>query len=267
MPFTQKQFYNISDLLDIVALLRSPNGCPWDKEQTHESIKMNLLEEAYEVADAINLSDIAHLKEELGDLLLQIVLHSQIEAEANIFDFDAVCDEICKKLIYRHPHVFGNNTAKSTGEVLQNWEMLKREEKGRQTLQSDIADVPRNLPALVRVAKVQKRAAAHGMDIGDIKATLHALKSEIAELEEALDTSQQSIFEELGDVLFATVNVARHLKVDAEDALTQSNDKFIKRAILFSTMAAEKGGIENLTKAEQDKLWQEVKTVFAVVKS
>lgn len=267
MPFIQKQSYKITDLIKIVALLRAPDGCPWDIEQTHKSIKMNLLEEAYEAADAINLEDMPHLREELGDLLLQIVLHAQIEAEQKVFDFDAVCDEICKKLIYRHPHVFGQVTANTAGEVLQNWEKLKREEKGRNTLKADIDDVPLNFPALVRTAKLQKRAAAHGMDVGDISDAIKALKCEIAELEEAIEVSQQNTFEELGDVLFAAVNVARQLKIDAEDALTQSSSKFVKRAVLFSTKAAEMGGIENLSKPQQDKLWQEVKTVFAIEKS
>lgn len=266
MPFIKKQFYNISDLINIVALLRAPGGCPWDIEQTHASIKMNLLEEAYEAADAINLNDMPHLREELGDLLLQIVLHAQMEAEQNVFDFDAVCDEICKKLIYRHPHVFGQAEVSSSGEVLQNWEKLKRAEKDRNTLQADIADVPLNFPALVRTAKLQKRAAAHGMEVGDISDAVAALKAEITELEEALAKSKESQTEELGDVLFAAVNVARQLKIDAEDALTQSSDKFVKRAVLFSTRAEEMGGIKNLSKAQQDKLWQEVKTVFAVEK-
>lgn len=253
----------MQDLIHIVALLRSPQGCPWDKEQTHSSIKMNLIEEAYETAEAIEQNNAEHLCEELGDLLLQIALHAQIETENNVFNFDTVCDGICKKLIYRHPHVFANTEAQTSAEVLQNWEGLKRAEKGRETLETDIADVPLNFPALIRATKVQKRAGNHGLKYEDIKQALADLKSEICELEEALEQGDtQNTESELGDVLFSTVNVARILKIDAEQALMQSTQRFAKRIIAYANKAQALGGITALTKVQQDKLWQDIKMGF-----
>ena len=187
VDFERKQRYNAQDLVRIVALLRDPvNGCPWDKEQTHESIRSNFIEETYEALEAIDLADAHLLEEELGDVLLQVALHCQMEAEKGVFDFDAVCDGICKKLIYRHPHVFGDTVADTTGQVLANWEALKNAEKERTTAKSRLESVPAAFPALMRAAKVQKRAGAYGFAYPDAAAALADLESELAELKEAM---------------------------------------------------------------------------------
>ncbi|MCL2637460.1 MAG: nucleoside triphosphate pyrophosphohydrolase, partial [Oscillospiraceae bacterium] len=239
--FELKNNYTIADLLAIMRLLRSENGCPWDIEQTHASIRMNVIEEAYEVAEAIDSGDSALLKEELGDLLLQIVFHAQIAGESNSFDFDGVCDEICKKLIYRHPHVFGDLAVGSTGDglsstetVLRNWENLKSKSKGEQKSSESLENVPKALPALMRGEKVGKRAASAGFDFRDCNEVLRRLKEEVAELEKALEFAEfnknnDEIEEEFGDILFTCCNLGRFLKKDSEKALTRAINKFIMR--------------------------------------
>ncbi|MDL2219697.1 MazG family protein, partial [Ruminococcaceae bacterium OttesenSCG-928-O06] len=171
--------YTMDDLLEIVRILRAPGGCPWDAEQTHASIRQNLLEEAYEVADAIDRQSTEDLCEELGDLLLQVALHVQMEQEAGGFSFNDVCDAICRKLIYRHPHVFGQVQQLATGQVLDNWEKLKNAEKGRDTAASRLDSVPQSLPAAMYAEKVQKRAAAYGFCYADTAAALADLASEV----------------------------------------------------------------------------------------
>lgn len=259
VEFEQKDRYTAADLIRIVALLRAPGGCPWDREQTHHSIRMNFIEETYEAVEAIDLEDPHLLCEELGDVLLQVALHCQMEAEQGAFDFDEVCDGICKKLIYRHPHVFGDTVAATTGEVLQNWSVLKNREKGRDTARADLESVPSCLPALMRAAKVQKRAAGYGFAYPDIDAALADLESEVAELRAAL-AGGENLPGEAGDVLFSAVNVARMAKVDAEEALGRATARFTARVAECEALAAA-GGL-SLKEADPDalnRLWRAAK--------
>lgn len=230
VEYQQKDKYSIGDLVDIVRLLRSEGGCPWDREQTHESIRSDFLEETCEVLEAIDLKDTVLLREELGDVLLQVVFHSRIEEENNSFTFDDVCDEVCKKLILRHPHVFGEVIADTSDEVLKNWDSIKMESKGQETYTDTLKSVASTLPALMRAQKVGKRAMRAGMDFRCADDALACVASEKAELEKAIANGDASnAEEELGDLLFSCVNVARHLGIDAEQALRASTDKFIRR--------------------------------------
>lgn len=264
--FADKPQYNMDDLMRIVEILRAPGGCPWDREQTHRSIEMNFLEETYEAVDAIRLGDAHLLCEELGDVLLQVALHTQMETEAGGFTIGEVTDGICRKLIYRHPHVFGDVQAKTGSEVLQNWEKLKVAEKGRQDVGDNIDSVPRALPALIRAAKVQKRAAVcPALDYPHAQAALTLLRAEVEELAQALENGNaQQAQEELGDVLFSAVNVARKMRVDAEQALTASTDKFSARIKAMNTAAAQQGKqLAECTDAELDALWLSAKKEIA----
>lgn len=259
MEFAQKQRYDIQDLVEIVHILRSPGGCPWDREQTHASIRQNLIEETYEVAEAIDLADDHLLCEELGDLLLQIALHAEMEAETGRFTFDDVCDGICKKLIYRHPHVFGEGQDLSTRQVLKNWEALKNTEKGRETAADRLDSVPQSLPATMRAAKVQKRAGDFGFTYPNAEAALLDLESEVRELREAIAQGSGQAGE-AGDVLFSAVNVARLVKCDAELALTQSTNKFAARVKAVEAMAQTSGKtLEGLDAETLDAYWKQAK--------
>ena len=261
MDFLQKEEYGIQDLLAIMELLRSPNGCPWDKVQTHESIRKNFIEETYEVVEAIDTQDTRLLQEELGDVLLQVVFHSQIEKERGGFDFSNVCDGICKKLILRHPHIFSNVIADTADEVVQNWEEIKKQEKQQTTAAETLKSVPKVLPALMRSEKVQSRAAKTGFDYPNVAGAMRDLRSEVDELCEAIEAgAQQNICEELGDVLFSAVNVSRFVKVDAEHALAKSCDKFISRFEQVEQIAVQRGvNISGADLKELDILWQEAK--------
>jgi len=259
IDFKQKDFYTLSDLQEIVRVLRAPGGCPWDREQTHESIRRNFLEEAYEVAEAIDEQNPAHLKEELGDVLLQVMFHTRIEEEAGNFSLDDVADGISKKLIFRHPHVFGDSSVSSTGEVLSNWEELKRREKGQETHADAIDAVARNLPALWRAEKIQLKAKKVGFDWPDVTGAMDKLEEELAELTEAVREGSNRQ-EELGDLLFAAVNVARHLSCDPEETLSAACDKFAGRFRLVEELAREKGRpMEGMTLPELDALWDTAK--------
>ena len=262
MDFKIKESYNISDLVEIMAVLRSENGCPWDREQTHESIRRDLLEETYEVIEAIDANDPQMLKEELGDLLMQVVFHSRISSEEGSFDFDQVADGIFKKLILRHPHVFGDISVENSDEVLKNWDEIKKKEKGQNTVAETLKSVPKVFPALIRSQKVQKRAAKTGFDYTDAAMAFGDLKSEVAELEEAMSRSDpDDCFEELGDLLFSVVNVARMLKIDAEDSLTASCEKFIGRFEKVEQLAEQRGIDMNTASLERlNELWREAKT-------
>ncbi len=259
VDFQYRNSYGIADLVEIVRILRAPGGCPWDAEQTHTSIRRNFLEETYEAVEAIDEGSPEHLKEELGDVLLQVVLHAQMESEAGSFTLDDVADGICKKLIYRHPHVFGDVAVSGTGEVLRNWEDLKRKEKGQSTNTDALSAVARSLPALWRAEKVQKKAKKAGFDWPNIHGALDKLSEEISELKEAVDQGT-NVEEELGDLLFSAVNVARFLKADPETSLHAATDKFISRFSLVE-QAASQGGrrMEDMNLAELDKLWEEAK--------
>ncbi len=264
VDFTVKDNYNIEDLLLIMELLRGEGGCPWDAEQTHESIRKDFIEETYEVIEAINKNDKDLLKEELGDVLLQVAFHSQIEKEIGSFDFSDVADGICKKLIERHPHVFGEVNVSSTDEVLSNWDDIKRKSKGQKTQGSSMLKVPKELPALMRAQKVQSKAKKAGFDWDTIDGAFEALESEIAELKEAMKNGTESeIKNEMGDLLFSAVNVSRFLGVDSEEALTLSNEKFIERYVLVEKMADERNiDMKETPINELDMLWKEAKIIL-----
>lgn len=259
--FEFKSQYDIDDLIRIMEILRAPGGCPWDAEQTHESIKKNLIEETYEVIEAINKDDKELMCEELGDLLMQVVFHAQMEKENNVFDFDAVADGVCKKLIERHPHVFGDVAVSGVGDVLTNWDAIKRRSKGQKSTAQAMQSVPRELPALMRATKLQKKAADVGFDWSEVNGALDKLEEEIGELRRAVENNDKAnMSEELGDVLFSAVNVSRFIKTDAEEALTAANDKFLSRFTAVESLAAERGiDMRASDISELDRLWDEAK--------
>lgn len=259
-----KDKYDINDLLQIMTILRSPGGCPWDAEQTHKSIKKDFIEETYEAIEAINKDDKDLLREELGDVLLQVVFHCEIEREQNVFDFFDVTDELCKKLIERHPHVFGEVKVTGTDDVLSNWDDIKRKSKGQKTQGSSMIKVPRELPALMRSQKIQGKAKKAGFDWDDMSGAFDALDSEIKELKEAIGKKDaDSIEDEFGDVLFSCVNIARFIGVDSEEALTRSNEKFIKRFLEVERLAFERNiNMKETPIDELDELWKEAKTIL-----
>ena len=252
VDFQYKDSYGVKDLEEIVRILRAPGGCPWDAEQTHQSIRRNFLEEAYEAVEAIDEGSPEHLEEELGDVLLQVVMHARMEQEAGRFDLDGVADGICKKLIYRHPHVFGDVAVSGTGEVLSNWEALKRKEKGQATNTDALEAVARSLPALWRAEKVQKKAKKAGFDWSEVSGALDKLAEELEELRQAA-AQGTNVAEELGDLLFSAVNVSRFLGVDCEDALNQATDKFIDRFRKVEEQAGERPMTE-MALAQLDQL-------------
>lgn len=262
--FEFKEKYSIEDLLRIMEILRSPGGCPWDAEQTHESIKKSLIEETYEVIEAINKNDKDLLLEELGDVLLQVVFHSQMEKEAGVFDFSDVADGICKKLIERHPHVFGEVKVSSTDEVLSNWDDIKRKSKGQKTQGSSMLKVPKELPALMRAQKIQSKAKKAGFDWDDVSGAFDALESEIKELKTAVNSeNSDAVEDEFGDVLFSCVNIARFIGVDSEQSLSRANDKFMSRFLIVEKLAEERGiDMKNTPIDELDKLWDEAKKIL-----
>ena len=257
MNFSFKEKYTVEDLREIMRLLRSEEGCPWDREQDHASIRGDLLEEAYEVADAIDSGSREDLCEELGDLLLQVVFHSQISKEDGDFDFDDVADGISKKLIVRHPHVFGDITVGSTEDVLTNWEAIKQETKNQTTYTDTLTSVPKAFPALMRARKVQKRASKAGYDWKSAEGALEKVDEELAEYREAIASGDKDrITEELGDLLFAVVNTSRFAGVDPENALAGAVDKFICRFSECERMAKNAGvELSEASPEELDALW------------
>lgn len=250
--FVPKQQYDLSDFISLISFLRSEAGCPWDKVQTHESIRRNLLEEAYELCETIDDGDIAHMKEELGDVLMQVLFHTDIEARAGHFTLDDVADAACKKLVYRHPNLFG-------GETGQDWEALKRAERGESTTADAMAGVAKALPALWRAEKIQKKAAKVGFDWPDVSGALDKVAEETAELKAAMAGSGD-LGEEFGDLLFAAVNVGRFLKLDPEKSLTAATDKFAARFRKVEQAAEAQGkNLADMTLAEMDELWDQAK--------
>lgn len=258
--WSMKKSYNCRDLMEIVRILRHPGGCPWDQEQTHASIRRNFLEEVYEAAEAIDREDLDGLKEELGDVLLQVFFHTSIEEDAGNFNLDDVADGVCKKLIYRHPHVFGDVAVGSTGEVLANWEELKKKEKHQDTQADAVDAVARTLPALWRAEKMKKKAAKAGFDWKDVSGALDKLSEELEELKAAALDGDGDPAEELGDVLFAAVCVGRFLEADPEDALHAACGKFALRFRKMEELAAQRGQtLDKLGEGEQLSLWNEAK--------
>ena len=258
----EKKKYTFQDLLNIMELLRSDKGCPWDREQTHESLKRYLIEETYEVLEALDSGDKDKFADELGDLLLQIVFHAQIAKESGTFTIDDVISCICQKMINRHTHVFGQAKADTADEVLDNWENIKKKEKGLENYTQMLRDVSSYLPALMRGYKVQQKAAKVGFDWNDIKGAMDKVKEEINEIEQVYMTEDLGkIEEEVGDLLFAVVNVARFLKVHPELALTNTIEKFIARfEYIEKNCNRFQKTMEEMSLEEMDFLWNEAKT-------
>lgn len=259
--------YHLDDLLYLMARLRDPqSGCPWDIKQDYASIAPSTLEEAYEVVDAIEKEDFAHLKEELGDLLFQVIFYSQIGREEGRFTFDGIVSGLVAKLIRRHPHVFPDGSLHSRvdsrhalpDDVKARWETIKQQERAEKGAQGALADVPLNLPALSRAAKLQKRAAVVGFDWEDIQGPIAKVREELLEVEEAIQAGDRAaIEEELGDLLFAAVNISRFLKLDPEQALRRANQKFESR---FGYMEANVSKtMEDAGMDELNRLWDEAK--------
>lgn len=257
---TQK--YSFNDLLEIMQILRGDNGCPWDREQTHESIKRNFVEEVYEVVEAIDEKDDALLKEELGDVLLQVVFHAQMAGEESRFDMSDVVDGICKKLIYRHPHIFSNVKAETSDEVLKNWDELKKAEKGQKSQSEVLKSISTYLPALIRSYKIQQKAAKVGFDWDDISSVWDKLYEEIDEVKaEIAKGNKENLENEIGDLFFAAVNLARFLDIDPETALMHTCEKFIKRFSYVEENINERFGVSlsEATLSQMDSLWEEYK--------
>lgn len=243
------------DLVRVMARLRGPGGCPWDREQTHRSLARHLLEETHEVLDAIDADDRERLREELGDVLLQVAFHAQMAADDGAWDVDDVAEGIVRKLIRRHPHVFGDVAVSGADEVLVNWERIKAEEKGETAVEDDI---PETLPALARAAKVQRRAAGWGFEWRSLEGALDSLKDEVVELEAHVDADDAE--GEIGDVLFATVAVARRLGVDAESALRRTTRTFAERYERFTALVRQRGlDPDAISEAEIRRLFREVR--------
>ncbi|MGU8476153.1 bifunctional methyltransferase/pyrophosphohydrolase YabN [Clostridium perfringens] len=253
---------DFQDLLDIIETLRNPGGCPWDREQTHESLKSALLEECYEVIDAIENEDEDALIEELGDVLLQVVFHASIGKEDGYFDIMDVIGGISNKMINRHPHVFGNEEANTSEQVLVNWDEIKKEEKGIKTLTEEMQNIAKSLPATTRAYKVQKKAKKVGFDWDDVNCAMDKVKEELNEIKEVYNCEDKSIIEgEVGDLLFACINVARFLEVDGELALDKTIKKFINRFSYIENEAIKNNkNLKDMTLEEMDKLWEEAKT-------
>jgi tetrapyrrole methylase family protein/MazG family protein len=255
--------HDFTSLCDIMALLRSEGGCPWDREQTHESIRSNFIEETYEVVEAIDNGDAKLLREELGDVLLQVVFHARMEEERGAFDINDVANDICAKLIHRHPHIFGDVVAETPEAVLANWDRIKAEEKKRDSASQKMRAIPPALPALMRAQKVGERAAKCGFDFDSAAAALEKVREETAETAaelERADEHRSDLEGEIGDLLFSVVNTARLCGVDAESALNRSTAKFIERFEALERAADEEGlDMEKAGMQALDSLWEKVK--------
>lgn len=252
----EKKYKNLEELIDVVAKLRAPDGCPWDREQTHTSLRPNMLEEAYEVVDAIDDNDAQHLREELGDVLLQVLLHSQIASESNEFTLDDVAKELKEKLIHRHPHVFGTAKINNADDVLKTWDKLKSEEKTER--KSAMDGLSRSQAALISAQKISKRAVKTGFEWPNEESLYDCVMSEIEEFKEAeIEKDKNHMEEEMGDILFAIVNLARWNKIDAEQALLKANKKFEKRFRKMEDLATKP--LNDYSFEEFDNLWKQAK--------
>lgn len=249
----------IERFIELVGVLRKI--CPWDKEQTHESIRRGMIEEAYEVVEAINKKDFDNLKEELGDVLLQVVFHAGLTVEEGEFDFKDIVNAECEKMIRRHPHVFSDGEAKTVDKVLEKWENIKSKEHGNIAHTERIKDVPKALPALTRSEKVQKRAADAGFDWDDLSGPIAKVGEELQEFCEARDQNDfECMQEELGDLLFSVVNLSRMAKIDPEESLNRATEKFIERFAMLEMRANESGKcLEDMSLEEMDALWNLIK--------
>ena len=256
LDFLCKENYDLRDFVALVSYLRSPNGCPWDQVQTHESIRRNFLEETYEACEAIDAGDLVHMREELGDVLMQVLFHTDIEREAGHFDIDDVADAACKKLVYRHPHVFRRNEPDAP-----DWDTMKQRERAQTTTAEAMDSVARSLPALWRCDKIQAKAAKTGFEWPDVHAALDKVDEETRELRAAVATGNtEAIGDELGDLLFAAVKVARFAGIDPEQAAHAACEKFIRRFAAMETAAANDGtALEQCTLEQMLALWQQAK--------
>ena len=261
MDFQQKEKYTMEDLLKIVEILRAPGGCPWDREQDHKSIRSCLIEETYEAIEAIDTENTELLKEELGDVLLQVVFHTRIEEEEGNFDFSDVVDGIAKKMIVRHPHVFGDVTVRNSEDVLKNWDAIKKQTKQQKTQTEVLQSISAALPALMRSAKVQQKAAKVGFDWPNVGGALEKVAEELEEVKEEIKKGDpQGQWNEIGDLLFSVVNVSRFLQVEPEQALTLACNKFIDRFAKVEKLAQERSiDMKQASLQELDALWDEVK--------
>ncbi|RJP84166.1 MAG: nucleoside triphosphate pyrophosphohydrolase [Desulfobacteraceae bacterium] len=251
----------LNRLMDIMDTLRGPGGCPWDMEQTHKSIMKCLIEETYELADAIESGDAEVLREELGDVFLQVVFHSAIAKDNGLFTLDEVIHELCDKLIYRHPHVFGDASVRDSDEVIKNWERLKRKENTKSARESILSGIPNDLPALLKALKIQSVVSRVGFDWEQPRDVLDKIKEEVREVEEAISSSDKDQMEaEIGDLIFSVVNLARRLKVDPEAALRRTNKKFSSRFYEIEKVAKTKGlRLSEMPMEEKDRIWEEAK--------
>lgn len=256
LDFLCKESYDLRDFVALVSYLRSPNGCPWDQVQTHESIRRNFLEETYEACEAIDTGDLVHMREELGDVLMQVLFHTDIEREAGHFDIDDVADAACKKLVYRHPHVFRRDDPDTP-----DWDTMKQRERAQTTTAEAMDSVARSLPALWRCDKIQAKAAKTGFEWPDVHAALDKVDEETRELCAAVASGDtEAIGDELGDLLFAAVKVARFAGIDPEQAAHAACEKFIRRFSAMETAAANDGtALEQCTLAQMLTLWQQAK--------
>lgn len=259
-PQFSKDRYNMQDLIDLVALLRSENGCPWDREQTHATIRKNLIEETYEVLNALDRQDTANLREELGDLLLQVVFHTQMEREAGRFDLEDVITELCQKLVVRHPHVFGDTGAQDSKEALANWDRMKKETKQQETYTETLQAVPENLPALMRAQKLAHRAQRGGFNLtGNAQARLTEDAQSLTDALQSADTDRA--FDRLGDLLFDVCCASKGAKLDAEEALTRASQRFIRDFSAAEQAAMEQYGksTDALSPDQLSALWADVR--------
>ena len=256
LDFLCKESYDLRDFVALVSYLRSPRGCPWDQVQTHESIRRNFLEETYEACEAIDAGDLVHMREELGDVLIQVLFHTDIEREAGHFDIDDVADAACKKLVYRHPHVFRRDDPDTP-----DWDTMKQRERAQTTTAEAMDSVARSLPALWRCDKLQAKAAKTGFEWPDVHAALDKVDEETRELRAAVASGDtEAIGDELGDLLFAAVKVARFAGIDPEQAAHAACEKFIRRFSAMETAAANDGtALEQCTLAQMLTLWQQAK--------
>ena len=255
----EKERYGFEDLVEVVTVLRSDIGCPWDREQTHKSIRKDFIEETYEVIEAIDTEDPELLREELGDVLLQVVFHADIEKDEGRFCIDDVANDICAKLIHRHPHVFGNVEANTTEKVLSNWEKIKSDEKERKTVTDKLRAIPPMLPALMRAEKVGKKASC--FDFGDREQVMDKVCEELCELNEAIEQGNMAdVEEEMGDLLLTVTSLCRKLGIEPEVALNKATDKFINRfETLENAVIAAGKDINSMTMEELDAVWEENK--------
>ncbi len=254
-------YHRFETLRRVIATLRGPNGCPWDRKQTHASLKRYLLEEAYELLEAIDEGDDDHMVEELGDVLLQVMLHAQIGADRGLFSIDDVIRTLTAKMIRRHPHVFGDVTAETAEQVVANWEKIKEKEKGGGLSESILADIPKNLPGTMRAYELQKRAAKVGFDWDDAAPIWQKVEEEMAEFRaETSGGRRDRLVGEFGDLLFALINLARYYGIQPEEALQMANDKFARRFAYIEEQVRKSGrSITSFSLAELDRFWEEAK--------